>query len=106
MLKKQIKVEGVDVNVQLWIYPEKRTGAAKRVCYILVHISRFFAEALDRLNFLPFLLILKTVLVLITCLTKSFRKYKMLMTVALHQHGQWEQSRSSNGEQSLLTNSQ
>jgi hypothetical protein len=31
MLKKQIKVEGIDINVQLWIYPEKRSGGAKRV---------------------------------------------------------------------------
>ena len=30
-LKKQIKTEGVDVNVQLWIYPENRGGAAKKV---------------------------------------------------------------------------
>jgi hypothetical protein len=30
-LKKQIKSDGIDVNVQLWIYPENRGGAAKKV---------------------------------------------------------------------------
>jgi hypothetical protein len=30
-LKKQIKTEGIDVNVQLWIYPENKGGAVKKV---------------------------------------------------------------------------
>jgi hypothetical protein len=34
-LKKQIKSEGIDVNVQLWIYPENKAGAAKKVWAVL-----------------------------------------------------------------------
>lgn len=30
-LKKQIKTDGIDVNMQLWIYPENKGAAAKKV---------------------------------------------------------------------------
>ena len=84
-LKKQIKTEGVDVNVQLWIYPENRSSAAKKVWpWIVMMLLLIFILLSDRLNFHRFLLILKVDPVLITCLMRFSSRSRKYTAIAQH----------------------
>jgi len=71
LLKKQNKLDGVDVSVQLWIYLESKNGAVKKVCTPGWHSIDGTKSLWPRLNYCCFLLISMVVSVLIICLTRS-----------------------------------
>jgi hypothetical protein len=87
-LKKQTKTEGFDVNVQLWIYPENRGGAAKKVwpncdnAFVSLLIAWYC-----RLKFHRFLLILKVDPVPITCWMSFSSRSRKHTAVAQHTKG-------------------
>lgn len=60
VLKKQNKLDGVDISIQLWIYPESKTSGAKKVCCRPGAFVSNFARShtsCSRPNFRHFLLI-------------------------------------------------
>lgn len=90
-LKKQIKTEGIDVNVQLWIYPENRGGAAKKVwpsffCYQWLQVTVTDTWHC-RLRFHLFLLISKVDPVPITCWMSFSSRSRKHTAVAQHTQG-------------------
>jgi hypothetical protein len=84
ILKKQNKAEGIDISVQLWIYPESKSGAAKKVrAYSQFSSSAKNPDIVSRPNCRRFLLTSTVVEVLIICLTKYFKRFRLRMTAAL-----------------------
>jgi hypothetical protein len=86
ILKKQNKSEGIDVSVQLWMYPESKNGAAKKVS------GDFYSSSLriltciifPRLSCHPFLLILTAAGAPTICLMNYYRRFKSHMNAAPH----------------------
>jgi len=82
ILKKQNKAEGIDISVQLWIYLESKSGAVKKVHTYSQFYS--FANIVSRPNCHCFQLTLMAVEVLIICLMKYFKRFRLCTTAALH----------------------
>lgn len=67
VLKKQNKLEGIDISIQLWIYPDNKMSGAKKVCcHPGAFVSNFVCSlnmhtSCSRPNFRHFLLILMAV---------------------------------------------